>query len=127
MRVAVVTPEGAAFEGTASAVVVPAHDGEVCFWPGHAPFVGALGAGEIRVLEAGGMKRWYLEGGVVQVVDDVVTVLAEVVRAADKVDLEAARKDLAAALASTPTTDPEFADRDRRLASASARIRVAGG
>lgn len=126
LNVAVVTPEGVAFEGEARAVVVPGHDGEVAFLRGHAPFVGAIGYGTLRVTTTDGtVRRWYLEGGVAQVLDDAVTVLAEAILPAEKVDAAAARKDLADALALVPTGDDEFADRDRRLASARARLHLA--
>ena len=58
LNVAVITPEGAAYEGTASMVVVPAFDGEVAILVGHAPFVGALGAGEMRVTTGDDEQRF---------------------------------------------------------------------
>ena len=126
LSVAVVTPEGSAFEGTAQSVVVPGYDGEVAFLRGHAPFVGAIGHGELRVKTPEGETRsWYLEGGVAQVLDDEVTVLADGILPAADVDAAQAQKDLAEALASKPTADDEFALRDRKIASAQARLRIA--
>jgi F0F1-type ATP synthase epsilon subunit len=113
-------------------VVVPAHDGEVQFLPGHAAFVGALGAGELRIdaATAGGAAstgsgRWFLEGGVVEVVGGAVTVLAERVRPAASLDAAAARRDLAEALAVVATTDAAQALKERRVLSARARLRIA--
>jgi F-type H+-transporting ATPase subunit epsilon len=127
LKVAVVTPEGNAFEGAATSVVIPAHDGEVAFLPGHAPFVGAIGYGELRIAPAAGVpRRWYLEGGVAQVLDEAVTILAEAVLPTERIDAEKARQDLAAALAETPTDEEAFAARDRALASARARLRLSG-
>jgi F-type H+-transporting ATPase subunit epsilon len=124
--VAVVTPEGSAFEGAAASVVIPAHDGEVAFLPGHAPFVGAIGFGELRISPVGGgTERWYLEGGVAQVLDDQVAILAEGVVPVERLDAEAAARDLRAALARVPTDDEAFAARDRALESARARLRLA--
>ena len=100
LNVAVVTPEGSAFEGTAESVVVPGHDGEVAFLRGHAPFVGAIGCGELRVkTPEGEMRRWYLEGGVAQVLDDDVAILADGILPAADVDAAQAQKDLDEALA----------------------------
>ena len=107
-------------------MVVPGHDGEVAFLRGHAPFVGAIGFGELRVTtDDGATRRWYLEGGVAQVLDDEVTVLADGILPSEQVDAESAQKDLDEALASTPVTDDEFTARDNRLASANARLRIA--
>ena len=126
LTVAVVTPEGSAFEGTAQSVVVPGYDGEVAFLRGHAPFVGAIGHGELRVMTPEGeTRRWYLEGGVAQVLDDEVSILADGILPAAEVDAAQARQDLDAALASKPSSSDEFALRDRKLASAQARLRIA--
>jgi F-type H+-transporting ATPase subunit epsilon len=119
LRVGVVTPEGSSYDGEARSAVLPLHDGEVSFLPGHAAFLGAVGVGLLRVDEGGGKgRRWYVEGGVVQVLDDVVTVLAEQVVLPEKLDLERARQDLEAALALVPTTPEAFQARDGALASA---------
>jgi F-type H+-transporting ATPase subunit epsilon len=127
LRVAIVTPEGLAFEGAAASVVVPGHDGEVAFLPHHAGYVGALGYGELRVTTPEGIRRrWFLEGGVAEVAGDAVTVLAERVLPAEKIDAAKARADLEKALALVPTTDLERGARDRAQASARARLRVAG-
>ena len=125
LKVAVVTPEGTAFEGPAESVVVPGHDGEVAFLRGHAPFVGAIGYGELRVTSQGETRRWYLEGGVAQVLDDQITILAEDVLPAAKVDAEEAKKALDEALAAVPTTDETFAERDHAELSARAKLQIA--
>jgi F-type H+-transporting ATPase subunit epsilon len=128
LKVAIVTPEGLAFEGSAASVVVPGHDGEVAFLPQHAPYVGVLGFGELRITPAGGpVRRWLLEGGVAEVSANVVTVLAERVIAPEKIDAAKAKADLAKATAEVAVTDDARAARERALASARARLRVAGG
>jgi F-type H+-transporting ATPase subunit epsilon len=127
LTVAIVTPEGLAFEGAAVSVVVPAHDGEVAFLPQHAAYVGALGYGELRVTPPGGApRRWFLEGGVAEVADDVVTVLAERVLPVEKIDVAKARADLARAVAEVAVGDAARDARDRAQASARARLRVSG-
>ena len=125
LNVAVITPEGAAYEGTASMVVVPAFDGEVAFLVGHAPFVGALGAGEMRVTTAEGEKQFYLEGGVVQVLDNEVAVLAEAVRSIEQLDPEAELEALKAALAVPATSAAGQVERQRKAEAARARLRLA--
>ena len=126
LSVAVVTPEGNAFEGEARMVVVPGYDGELAFMKGHAAFVGAIGTGALRVEDASGTeRRWFLQGGVAQVLNDEVVVLADRIQPADEVDKAAAEADLKAALGEVPTTDETFDARDRMLDSARARIRVA--
>lgn len=128
LYVDVVTPEGLAFEGRAVSVVVPAHDGEVAFLPGHAAYVGALGFGELRVTtREGEVRRWYLEGGVAEVAAGRVTVLAERVLTRERVDAARALADLERALARVPTDEAAQALRDRALRSAHGRLRFLGG
>ena len=126
LQVSVVTPEGAAFDGAAISVVAPAFDGEVAFFKGHAPFVGMLGEGELRVQPASGQpaERYFLTGGVVQVRDDVVTILAEAVADTDSIDVDEATKSLAAIQAEEASGDEAMDRREARARVERARIRV---
>jgi F-type H+-transporting ATPase subunit epsilon len=77
LRVSVISPTEAAFEGEASSIVAPAHDGEVGILFGHAPMVVLLGTGELRIHSADGDTRFQVSRGFLQVVDNEVSVLAE--------------------------------------------------
>jgi F-type H+-transporting ATPase subunit epsilon len=77
LRVAIISPERTIYEGDADMVVAPAWDGEVGVLRGHAPMLVLLGAGEMRVTTGGSEQRFHVEGGFMQVADDVVTVLSE--------------------------------------------------
>jgi F-type H+-transporting ATPase subunit epsilon len=77
MRVTVISPEAAMFDGEADAVVAPAFDGEVGILPNHAPFMTLLGEGTLTVRQAGGTSRFAVRGGFLQVVDNRVRVVAE--------------------------------------------------
>ena len=75
LKVSVISPEATLFEGEAPSVIAPAFDGEVGILPQHAPMVTTLGRGVLRVGE--GKTRFQIEGGFLQVVDDVVRVVTE--------------------------------------------------
>lgn len=77
MHVVVVTPERTLYDGHASAVVAPAYDGLVGILPRHAPFLCLLGTGPLVVRTAEGDQRFTVAGGLVQVVDNVVRLVAE--------------------------------------------------
>lgn len=77
MKVSLVSPESILFEGEASAVVAPAFDGLVGILPHHAPFMTLLGEGDLVVRQAGSERRFRVGGGFLQVVKDVVRVVAE--------------------------------------------------
>ena len=78
LRVQVISPERVLFDGEASSLVAPAHDGQVGILAGHAPMMTLLGRGALR-LEGGGAgaRSFAVEGGFLQVVDDQVRVVTE--------------------------------------------------
>jgi F-type H+-transporting ATPase subunit epsilon len=75
LKVSVISPEATLFEGEAPSVTAPAFDGEVGILPMHAPMVTTLGSGVLKVGDTG--ARFRVEGGFLQVVDDVVRVVTE--------------------------------------------------
>jgi F-type H+-transporting ATPase subunit epsilon len=82
LKVAVISPERVLYDGEAEAVVAPAFDGEVGILTSHAPMVTLLGRGELRLTTAGATQRFAVEGGFLQVADDVVRVVTEKAAAA---------------------------------------------
>jgi F-type H+-transporting ATPase subunit epsilon len=77
LQVIVISPERTIFDGAAESVIAPAWDGEVGILRGHAPLMALLGSGDLRVTSAGKVEHFHVEGGFLQVVDNVVTVLSE--------------------------------------------------
>jgi F-type H+-transporting ATPase subunit epsilon len=77
MRVVVVTPERALYDGAATSIVAPAYDGLVGVLPRHAPFLSLLGTGGLVLRTPEGERRFHVSGGFVQVVENVVRVVAE--------------------------------------------------
>ena len=75
LTVSVISPEKVLFEGQASGVVAPGFDGELGILPGHAPLMTVLGKGTLRLDGAG--QSFQVEGGFLQVVDDIVRVVTE--------------------------------------------------
>ena len=74
MRVSVISPEAVLFEGESSGVIAPAFDGEVGILAGHAAMVTTLGSGTLRLAEG---QRFNVDGGFLQVADNVVRVVTE--------------------------------------------------
>jgi len=78
IHVMVVSPEKVVYEGDASALVVPAWDGQVGILPGHAPMLTLLGAGELSVdVPGGATRRYQVAGGILKVEAAGVIVLTE--------------------------------------------------
>jgi F-type H+-transporting ATPase subunit epsilon len=83
MRVLVISPEASMFDGDADSVVVPIYDGQMGILPGHAPFMAPLGKGLLTVTHQGKPQKFTVAGGLLQVVDNTVRVVAEAVSKAD--------------------------------------------
>jgi F-type H+-transporting ATPase subunit epsilon len=76
LKVSVISPESILFQGEADSVVAPAYDGEVGILTGHAPMMAVLGTGELR-LGSPGSRRFKVEGGFLQVLNDEVRIITE--------------------------------------------------
>lgn len=126
LKCIVVTPEKTALEATASFVVLPLFDGEFGVAPGHSPMIGRLGFGELRVRRTDGTtERYYVDGGFVQVVGDVVTLLTGRMLASSSLDSAAAKQQLDAAMRQPVDTEERLLLRDRVIEQARAQIRIA--
>lgn len=77
LKVSVISPEAALYEGDATSVVAPAFDGEVGILTGHAPMMTLLGKGELRVEGGSGSRKFTIEGGFLQIVDNQIRVVTE--------------------------------------------------
>ena len=76
LTVSVISPEAVLYEGTTDSVVAPAFDGEVGILTGHAPMMTLLGKGVLRLGGRTG-QRFNVDGGFLQVADNVVRVVTE--------------------------------------------------
>lgn len=77
MRVTVISPEAAIFDGEADALTVPTYDGSIGVLPHHAPLMALLGAGVLTIHRGDAADRYEVRGGFVQVAHDTVRVVAE--------------------------------------------------
>jgi F-type H+-transporting ATPase subunit epsilon len=122
----VVTPETTALEEQADFVALPLYDGELGIAPGHSPMIGRLGYGELRITSGNKTSHWYVDGGFVQVADNMVSLLTNRALPVERLDAEAARRQLQEAQ-QRPSNSPELmAIRDRLVAQARAQLRLAG-
>lgn len=125
LQIVVVTPEATLEETTAEFLVLPLLDGELGIAPGHSPMIGRLGLGEMRVVDQGQTRRFYLDGGFVQVADNVVSVLTNHAIPAEKLDIANATQQLTSARALTANSSESLMVRERMEQQARAQLRVA--
>jgi F-type H+-transporting ATPase subunit epsilon len=121
----IVTPETTALDTPANFVALPLFDGEAGVAPGRAPLIGRLGYGELRVRSGEKTQRFYVDGGFVQVADNIVSVLTNRAVPADRLDAAAASEQLRTAIARPAAGQEEMAIRDRQISQARGQFRVA--
>lgn len=125
MQVEFVSPERILYSGEADMVVARTTDGEIAFLPDHAPFIGALVTGKVRVLlPGGGEEVAAVHGGFVEVRANTVTVLSDVAELAGQIDVDRARR--AQEAAEERLRAEQDAEAQGALARAMLRIEVAG-
>jgi F-type H+-transporting ATPase subunit epsilon len=122
LRCVVVTPERAVLDAPADFVAVPLYDGELGVLPGRAPLIGRLGVGELRLRSGDRTERYFVDGGFVQVRDNVVSVLTPRAVKAEEIDAAAARQALETALA--PGAPEQQAARTKAQERARAQLRM---
>jgi len=125
LRCIVVTPEETVLETEADFVALPLFDGELGVCRRHSPMIGRLGHGELRIRSGSETTRYYVDGGFVQVDDDVVSVLTNRSVAAEAIDADAAQEQLDSALERKAAGEDQIALRDRTLSQARAQLRIA--
>ena len=128
IRCVIVTPESTVLDTHARGVILPLEDGQLGVAPGHAPLIGRLGAGEVRITTAegdAGSRRVFLEGGFVEVGHGTVTVITQRAVTAEKIDLAKARTTLAEISVRKATGDEAIDTKLREQAAARAVVRIA--
>jgi len=71
----IVTPEKAVLDETCDFIAVPMYDGELGVLPGRLPVIGRLGFGELRTKKGEIVHHYYVDGGFVQIKNNVATAL----------------------------------------------------
>jgi F-type H+-transporting ATPase subunit epsilon len=86
-----------------------------------------LGTGTLRVDRAGGQQsHFFVEGGVAQMKDNKLTILTSQAIPAAQIDADSARAELAEAEARRPTDAATAAERQKQIARAKAKQKLAG-
>lgn len=126
LQVVIVTPERTMLDESADFVALPMVDGEAGFLPAHAPMIGRLGAGEMRVRNDGSESRFFISGGFAQIENGTLSVLPGESFPADTMTAEKANKALADAEA-LPGDQPALHEsRQQAINVAKAKQRFAG-
>jgi F-type H+-transporting ATPase subunit epsilon len=77
MTLEILTPDKKVFEGEATSVTLPGTLGSFEILNHHAPIISTLQDGKLIVRNSGKEEVFLIQGGVVEAMNNVVTVLAE--------------------------------------------------
>lgn len=95
LTVNVVTPDGVVFDHSAKLVVAKTINGELGILPKHAPIVAPLVIDEVRITRTDSDKHvnhMAVNGGVMEVRDNVVTIIADSAERARDIDVSRAER-----------------------------------
>ena len=81
-----VSPEKMAFSGEVDQVDIPGSEGDFGVLAGHAPVVAAVRPGILTVISGGSKQKIIVLGGLAEVSDKGLTVLADVATSIDELD-----------------------------------------
>jgi len=126
IQVDVVSAEELIFEGQAEFVALPGENGELGIYPRHTPLITRIRPGSVRVRVAGQSQEElvFVNGGILEVQPDRVTVLADAaVRGKDLDEAKANEaKRLAEEALATRKGDMDYARAQAELAEAVAQL-----
>ncbi|MFK5855631.1 MAG: ATP synthase F1 subunit epsilon [Bacteroidota bacterium] len=77
MNLEIITPDTTIFKGEAELVQLPGIDGSFEILNNHAPLISALKQGKIKIKRNGKEEFFDVNGGVIEVLDNKVLILAE--------------------------------------------------
>ena len=77
MQLQIITPGKTIYEGEATGVQMNGVNGSFEILNGHSPLVSALSSGKVRVTNHKEVLFFQIDGGVVEVLDNTVSILAE--------------------------------------------------
>lgn len=76
MNVDIITPDENLFSGEATSIIAPGSDGSFGILDNHAPLISSLQEGEIKLTTEEGEKSFKINGGVIEVLNNKVIILA---------------------------------------------------
>lgn len=77
MYLEIITPDRKVYSGNVNLVQVPGSKGSFEVLKHHAPIISTLDKGRIKILEGGSESFFHITGGVIEVKDNNIIILAE--------------------------------------------------
>ncbi|RLT08135.1 MAG: ATP synthase F1 subunit epsilon [Planctomycetota bacterium] len=125
IRVQVVTPERIVIDEWVKQVVVPLPDGEFGIAKNHDPIIAKLGFGTLKLIGSSGSRKFFLNGGFVQLRDNQVVILTDKAVEAGSLNVSQIEQDLQTARSQSASSDAEIDLRLLNLEKLRSRLRLA--
>lgn len=93
-KIKVVTYEEKVLEQEAEFVLVRTTEGDMGILPNHSPFIAGLSTGEMKIRLNGKEDKYFVSEGLLEISNNVVTIIATEAIPADQLDVERARKEV---------------------------------
>ncbi len=91
-RLRVITPDRVFYDGDASMVELTTTEGNIGVYANHIPATEIVAPGILRIHEEGGVKRAALMAGFIEILQDQITVMAEVAEWPEDIDVKRAEE-----------------------------------
>ncbi|MFA9377767.1 MAG: ATP synthase F1 subunit epsilon [Lachnotalea sp.] len=91
-KLRIISPDRVFYEGDVTMVELKTSEGEIGVYKDHIPLTTILVPGVIKITEPEGVKRAALYAGFIEILQDGITVLAEVAEWPDEIDLNRAKE-----------------------------------
>ncbi len=93
-KIKVVTYEEKVLEQEAEFVLVRTTEGDMGILPNHSPFIAGLSTGEMKIRLNGKEDKYFVSEGLLEISNNVVTIIATEAIPADQLDVERAKKEV---------------------------------
>lgn len=85
-KLKLIAPDGVKYEEEATEVTLPTADGQITVLPNHMPLISLLKPGAISIKNGSKEEELATEGGIVEISNNVVKILADTAEKADSLD-----------------------------------------
>lgn len=92
LKLKIISPDRVFYEGDVSMVEMSTTEGEIGIYPEHVPLTAIVTPCVLDIHENGGVKKAAVHSGFVEILQDKVTVLAEVAEWPDEIDVNRANE-----------------------------------
>lgn len=93
-KIKVVTYEELVLQQEADFVLVRTTEGDMGILPNHAPFIAELSTGEMKIRLGNKEEKYFVSEGLIEISNNVVTIIASEAIPADQLDIERAKKEV---------------------------------